>query len=258
MKPIQKIGLAVFTLGLAFYFSGCYEPWHKIEGNHNVVTEIRSVPMFHGVSNRGSFDVYIIPSDEYKVVLEAESNLLPFIRTGVSGNTLYVETKDNLRPNYPMKLFVYTNWADEVKLSGSGSIHCDPMSVDHLDVQLSGSGYIEMNVDANDVNAELSGSGYFKMYVETNHLGGKISGSGEMEFYGFSNRADLNISGSGSFHAYDLPVNECYASISGSGNMYVNVNNYLNVNISGSGNLYYLGNPAIDSKITGSGSVIHP
>jgi len=251
-------GSMLMALTAALFLAGCYEPWHKIEGNNDVTTETRAVPSFNRVFNEGQFDVYIIQASYYEVILECESNLLPYIRTRVDGNNLYVETKDNLQPNYPIKVYVYTSDIEEVNLSGSGLIYTDSIYADNLDVRLSGSGDIDMLVRANDVNVEISGSGDSFMDVEADQVKGKISGSGEMEFVGFADRADFNISGSGSVHAYDQPVDDCYATISGSGSMYVSVNNLLDVNISGSGNVYYLGNPIINSTISGSGSIIHP
>lgn len=240
------------------YLSGCEKPWQRIEGNSDVVTETRSVPSFDRVQNTGIFDVYIIQSDYYEVVMEAESNLLPFIRTGVSGNVLKVETRDNLKPHYPIKVFVYTPEIEEVKLSGSGLIYSDTLYVDKLEVFLSGSGDIDILAFGNDIYTEISGSGSARVHAETDILGARISGSGEMQFTGFANTAEFNISGSGSIRAYDLPVKECYTKTSGSGDMYVSVSDYLDVNISGSGNVYYTGDPELNIKISGSGSVIRP
>jgi len=248
--------LAVLTAAL--FLAGCYEPWHRIEGNNDVTTETRSVPSFSKVFNEGQFDVYIIQASYNEVIMECESNLLPYIRTRVDGNNLYIETRDNLQPNYPIKVFVYTPEIQEVNLSGSGLIYADSVYTDQLDVRLSGSGNIDMLVRAGEVDLEISGSGDSYMDVEADLVEASISGSGEMEFVGFADRADFKISGSGSVHAYDFPVDDCYAKISGSGSMYVSVNSLLDVNISGSGSVYYLGNPVINSTISGSGSVIHP
>lgn len=248
--------LAVLTAAL--FLAGCYEPWHKIEGNRDVTSETRSVPSFTRVFNEGQFDVYIVQASYHEIILECESNLLPYIRTRVDGNNLYVETKDNLQPNYPIKVFVYTPEIEEVNLSGSGLIYTDSVYADQLEVRLSGSGNIDMLVRANEVYLEISGSGDSYMEVEADKVEGSISGSGEMEFVGFADRADFKLSGSGSVHAYDFPVEDCYAKISGSGSMYVNVSNLLDVNISGSGSVYYHGNPIINSTISGSGSIIHP
>jgi len=258
MKRILISGTLLMALAAALFFAGCGKPWQRIEGNHNVVTETRSVPSFVRVNNSGIFEVYITQTDYYEVVMEAESNLLPFIRTRVSGNTLYVETKDNLKPNYPIKVFVYTPVVEDVKLSGSGLVYADSLSVGNLDVDLSGSGTIDLEATGNEVNCTISGSGSIYMYADASHVEGKISGSGQLDLVGYANRSDLKISGSGSIHSYEMPVNECYVTISGSGSIYVNVYDYLDVNISGSGNVYYLGNPSIYSKISGSGSIIRP
>jgi len=258
MKQILVNVTALAVLGAALFLAGCSKSWHRIEGNNNVVTETRSVPSFSKVNNSGIFEVYIIQTDYYEVVMEAESNLLPFIRTRVSGNTLEVDTKDNLKPHQPIKVFVYCPVIEGASLSGSGLIYSDSINVNEIEVRLSGSGDIDMAITGNWVNCEISGSGSAKMYLDADRLEAKISGSGEMDFYGSAYRADFRISGSGSIHAYDLPLHECYTTTSGSGNMYVNVSDHLDVNISGSGSVYYLGNPVINTKISGSGSVIHP
>lgn len=258
MKRILINGTMFMVLAASLYLAGCTKSWHRIEGNRNVIVETRAVPSFQKVYNTGIFDVHIIQSDYYEVVMEAESNLLPFIRTRVSGNNLYVETKDNLKPNYPIKVFVYTPTVEEVKLSGSGLIYSDSLFVDQFGVILSGSGRIDMVVFGSEVYTEISGSGSAWMYVETDLLEARIIGSGDMQFSGYADRADYVLSGSGSIRSYDLPVNECYTKTSGSGDMYVNVSNYLDVNISGSGNVYYIGTPMLNVKISGSGKVIHP
>jgi hypothetical protein len=258
MKRILINGTMLLALMAVLYLTGCDKPWHRIEGNRDIVTETRSVPSFDKVQNSGVFDVYLIQSDYYEVVLEAESNLLPFIRTGVSGDRLTVDTRDNLKPNYPIKVFIYTPEMEEVKLSGSGLIYSDSLFVEKLDVVLSGSGMIDIVAFGSDIYTEISGSGSAWVYTETDLLGARISGSGDMHFSGYAYQADFNISGSGTIEAYDLPVTKCFTRTSGSGDMYVNVSDYLDVNISGSGSVYYLGTPALNVKITGSGKVIHP
>ncbi len=70
-----------------------------------------------------------------------------------------------------------------------------------------------------------------------------LTGSGEIELWGIAQVGDLNISGSGKIKALHLEQDECSASITGSGDMYVFVYDYLDVNITGSGNIFYRGNP---------------
>jgi hypothetical protein len=254
----KNFTLALLLLMTGLTFTGCYNHWHRIEGNYDVTTETRQVGSFHQVFNEGEFDVYIIQDGLDEVLIEAESNLIPLIRTRIEGSALVIDTQDNLQNNYPMKVYVHTNEIDEVRLSGSGLMHAEDIVTGDLEISLSGSGDIFFNGTAQDVQCSISGSGTIDLGLTCNALNADISGSGEMEVVGTGNNGDFNISGSGSIRAYDFILQECYATISGSGSMYVNVEDYLNVNISGSGNVSYLGTPVIETKITGSGSVIHP
>jgi len=248
----------LFLLMTGLMFTGCYDHWRHVEGNYDVTTETRQYTAFDRVINEGSFDVYIIQDGLSEVMIEAESNLIPLIRTRIQGSALVIDTQDDLRNNYPMKLYVHIADITEVKLSGSGLIHAENIVTGNFEASLSGSGDILVSGNADDVTCRISGSGSADLGLVCNGLEADISGSGEMEFWGTANNGDFHISGSGSIHAYDLILQECNATISGSGSMYLTVEDYLNVNISGSGNVYYMGSPVIETKITGSGSVIHP
>jgi hypothetical protein len=257
MKTKNVIPLLLLLITVML-FTGCYKFWRNVEGNYNVVTETRYYSDFKRVFNEGNFDVYIIQDSSNEVIIEAESNLIPLIRTRIEGSALVIDTKENLRNNYPMKIFVHTNTIEEIKLSGSGRIYAEDLASGDIEIDISGSGDIFYSGTADEVMSNISGSGSIDMGVECDELDAKISGSGDMEIWGKANRGDLKISGSGSIRSYDLVLQDCYATISGSGSMYLNVADYLNVNISGSGNVYYMGNPIVETKISGSGSVIHP
>jgi hypothetical protein len=254
----KNVTLAILLLMAGLIFTGCYTPWHHIEGNYDVNTETRQVGSFHQVVNEGEFDVYIIQDGLDEIVIEAESNLIPLIRTQVEGSALVINTKDNLHSHYPMKVYVHTDEIDEVTLSGSGLMHAEDIVTGDLEINLSGSGDIFFYGTAQDVNGSISGSGSMDLGLTCMELNADISGSGEMEVAGAGNKGDFDISGSGSIRAYDFILQECYATISGSGSIYVTVEDYLKVNISGSGNVSYIGTPVLEIKITGSGSVIHP
>ncbi|MDX9905553.1 MAG: head GIN domain-containing protein [Bacteroidales bacterium] len=254
----KKFSVLLLLFAAGLFFTGCYKPWHVIEGNHDVQTDTRAISGFSHVFNEGNFDVYIIQDASGEVIIEAESNLIPLIRTRIEGSALVIDTKDNLHNNYPMKVYVHTPEIEKIRLSGSGLMHAENINTGDIDIDLSGSGDIFFSGIADDLECKISGSGDMEIGIECNTIDAKISGSGEMEFYGSAHRGDLNISGSGSFRAYDLTLQDCYARISGSGDMYLTVEDYLNVTISGSGDVYYLGNPIIETNISGSGNVIHP
>jgi hypothetical protein len=254
-----KIAIPLILLMITgFMLTGCYAPWIRIEGNMNVVTETRVMPEFDRVHDDGNFDVYVIQDSLSEVVIEAESNLIPLIRTRIQGSALVIDTKDNLRNNYPMKIYVHTTDISEMKLSGSGLMHAEDINTEDFEADVSGSGDLLITGTAHDVNCSISGSGSMEIGLSCDQIEADISGSGEVEIYGTASQGDFHISGSGSIHAYELALQQCHANISGSGSMYLNVEDYLYVKISGSGDVYYMGSPVIETDINGSGSVIHP
>jgi hypothetical protein len=256
---IRTITPLIILATAVLLVAGCGKSWHRIEGNGNVVEEKRIMPQFVRVVNEGAFNVYIIQDTVSEIVIEAESNLIPHIRTLIKGNTLEIDTRDNLRPKFPINLYIKSKEFFGVALSGSGLIKGqDQITTPELELNLSGSGDIEVDVEADFVGVSISGSGSANMGVNANLLVASISGSGDMEFWGETDKGELSISGSGTFAAYSLVQEECKARISGSGDMFVNVQDYLDVTISGSGSVYYMGDPSVTTNITGSGSVIKP
>ena len=229
----------MLLIAVAFISQSCFHP-NRIEGNCNVITVHRSVGEFTGVDSRGSLDVRLINDTACFIEVEGESNLIPYIDTDVHTGVLEIEVQGwrNLDPNYPLVIYVHAPLINKVELSGSGSIMSDSLHAQHMDVGLSGSGDINLKVQASSIDAN-------------------ISGSGDISLSGSATSADFKISGSGDIHAYSFPVSECMADISGSGSMYLNVSTLLDVVISGSGNVHYYGNPTVNVNVLGSGQVIH-
>jgi hypothetical protein len=258
MKTRTLIFQGLMALAIAsLLLAGCGKSWHRIVGNNNVQEELRIMPPFNRIVNEGSFNVYLIQDSVNEVLIEAESNLIPYIRTVIKGNTLEISTRENLRPHYPVNLYIRTPEILGVALSGSGLIRAEEMLISpELELSLSGSGDIDLDAEASFIGVSISGSGSANMEVYSDLLIATITGSGDMEFSGETHKSELTISGSGKFRAYNMVQNECIAQISGSGDMFLHVLEKLDVAISGSGSVYYMGNPEVKTNITGSGSVI--
>ncbi len=222
------------------YFTSCTN-FHAIDGNHNVVTETRNIASFTEVRSEGSYDVYLIHDSVFYAQVVAEENLIPYIMTEISGEELVIKTHDhrNLRNHSAMRIYIHAPYVNSITLEGSGKIDCDSISANYFSILLDGSGDILLsNTSCNKIKT-------------------KISGSGKVELAGNANETDFDISGSGDIYSQSLVQDTCFADISGSGSMYVNVNKFLDVHISGSGKVHYYGNQVVNTDITGSGMVIH-
>lgn len=236
---MKTIKLFLFgSVIILFGATSCIEDF-TISGNGIAATEGRITLDFTEVQSEGEFDVHITHGDEFEVVVNAESNVLPYIETNVNRDKLriYIRGLHNVKNRLPMEIYITTPYIEGITQSGSGIITTDYFTTDDMEVKISGSGRIETAVDAFNIDAI-------------------ISGSGVLDLSGTSNNGDFLVSGSGKINANDLSLRNCEASISGSGNMWVSVENHLKASISGSGSVYYSGNPSVEKHISGSGNVI--
>ncbi len=237
MKTIKQICFIAAGI-LLFVISSCTDDF-RISGNGIQATEGRITGEFTRVKSAGAFQVHISNGTEYEVLVRTDENLISYIETYVSDETLIIETRGmhTLSSQLPMEVFITTPQLEGLIQSGSGNISSGYFSPDKLQLILSGSGKITTATNADKVSALVSGSGLVS-----------ISGT--------TNQSVMRISGSGQIDAYDLSTNTCKALIPGSGNLLTSVDYYLEATISGSGNILYFGSPEVDAQILGSGKII--
>ena len=125
-----------------------------------------------------------------------------------------------------------------VKLAGSGNMKVLSAFNDLQHLFLSGSGNIELGCDCqlNKLDVLISGSGNINAIGSVKDLYTKISGSGDIQFLQFKAKS-------------------ANCTLSGSGNMVVNIEDKLEAYLSGSGDIAYLGAPIVNSHVSGSGRV---
>lgn len=238
---MKKVSFILITTLFSLLFLGSCDslPWGCITGNDRIAIEQRVVGNFSNITSYGSFVVNVRTGTDYSLSIEADENLLPYIRTYIQGNNLVIETKNDrcIKSRESIVVDVVTRDVEGLKLAGSGVINANNINAEELDLTLSGSGMIECK------------------RITIDYLRASLPGSGIIELDGTAETTDYSLSGSGLIKGIDLITSRCFANISGSGNIYTHVLEELDVQISGSGNLYYEGNPQIESKITGSGNL---
>lgn len=220
-------------------FNSC----EKIKGKGEVVSQIRNVNGFTGISLAIDATVYFSPDSSYYLEVRAQQNVLDILETVIGpSNTLIIRYKNGVivGKHEPIEIYVAATAVRSLTISGSGDILVDtPWLNEYAEASISGSG----NISVSDLSA--------------NELHINISGSGNVQApSGTVNSQDLTISGSGNIDLLGVESDTTLATISGSGSILVWVNKLLDVTISGSGNVSYKGNPVINTHISGSGSVI--
>ncbi len=201
----------------------------------------RSIENFEKLAVSGSFEVHAEQGNTPSVRLELSGNIdADMIVTEVRGNTLHISYErwvNNVRGK--AKIYVTFNQLTDITNSGASNIFVkSTLKTDRFSVTCSGSGKVEVDIDARDVKTVISGSGSISM-------GGKAESQ------------SVTISGSGSMNALEMASKSADIRLSGSGRAQVQVSDELTVSASGSGNVKYRGNPSRENiKISGSGRVV--
>jgi hypothetical protein len=210
-----------------------------ISGEGPIVKKELSFDAFDGIRNGINSDIFITRGHPGKVTVEGQENILENLIMEVSGGILKIKFDKMVRRADPVKIYLTMETLTEVSVSGSGSLVTTNSfsGLSDLNVSVSGSGDISLDVAARDIHAG-------------------VSGSGDIKLRGNAEKLNLTISGSGSVDAMDLATGECQVSISGSGNATIYVHDELEARVSGSGHVRYKGDVArIHSRVSGSGKV---
>lgn len=185
-------------------------------------------------------EVELVAGTEGRIELQAESNLMEYLETEVSGGHLKISVKRgvNLRPTAPIRIIVPFKDLDAVTLTGSGGLRSRDV------------------ISAREFKVSVTGSGNMNLNVKTQNLKGSVTGSGDIQLNGTAENFECSVTGSGDFLAYDLKAESVEASVTGSGDVEVSVKDELHARVSGSGDVTYRGNPEKQNfKTSGSGSV---
>jgi hypothetical protein len=213
MKKISIIPILFLAV-----LTGCFK--ERIIGSGTTTSEKRTVNgTFTEVRLEGSANVKLRQGDTIEVIAKDFPNLLPYLRTTVSGNTLVIDFQsDTWVSNSVAEVTVTLPKLSGLEISGSGNM-----------------GTIS------DFSCE--------------DLGLDISGSGDISLVGKAKKMNAKISGSGDVRTFDFICDDIKASVSGSGDMNLTVLKTLEATISGSGDITYKGTPSVNVQVTGSGRV---
>ena len=116
-----------------FGFSG-------LQGSGNSKSETRQAGPFDSIHVDGMADVEASISDQTEVIVTADDNILPLIKTSVSNGTLLISEKQNISPRSRIKVTVKTPGLKSVAVSGAEDFDVKGLKEDSFTVNVSGAG----------------------------------------------------------------------------------------------------------------------
>ena len=218
-------------------FTSCF----REIGRGEIVSEIRNVGNFTEIELTNSADVQILKGNTLKVEVSDYENLIEHLQVETINNKLIIKTKAfrmGLRNSKEKVTITIPDILKSIEISGSGNLI---ITDDFKGIE----------------SFKISGSGNISAISLTNlsNINVEINGSGDIELSGSASNFTSKISGSGNINCGYFETQNATCTISGSGDISIHAVQNLTATISGSGNINYYGNPVVSSTITGSGDL---
>lgn len=275
MRTLSIVALACATLlgGCAIVIapgngeSGVYTAWSSkaTVGNGDRQVERRDVVALRSLNIGGSMLADVRVGATPSLEIEADSNLLPLIKTDQSGDTLRIWVEGSIRTDNPIRVRYTVAALDHVTQAGSGRVNVSGLNggsftlmasgsgrtelsgrVDRLNAQLTGSGGVSANgLTVGDANIGLNGSGSLVLgSVNGKSLSANLHGSGQIEAGGVVEKLNAKVHGSGGANFARLSSLTADLYSNGSGDISAIVKDSVIAKSNGSGHITVYGNPA--------------
>lgn len=106
----------------------------RIDGNRNVVTEVRSIQQFASLSVHGSWaTVEIISGSMPHLSIETDANILRHIQVSQEGQALSICADGWIEPSF-LKIRIQTPYLTQLTLSGWVKLHLKQLDVPRLEI----------------------------------------------------------------------------------------------------------------------------
>jgi len=236
-----KFYLPFILLSVLVVSTSCIFDLNAITGTGNIKTESRSAKDFSTIELQTSADVEIVKGNTFNVSVSDYENLVKYLIVEVVDNRLIIKNQPKTLNLWNSKAKVIVTLPDplySIKLAGSGNIKVLSAFNDLKFMLVSGSGNIEVNSNCRLIKLEA-----------------QIAGSGNIDGNGTVQDLFTKISGSGNIKFSEMKAKNANCRLSGSGNIYVFIENRLDAFLAGSGDIVYSGSPVVNSHLSGSGSI---
>jgi len=209
--------IIIVFLACALLTAGCR--WVGIRGNGNIKTDERTVSAFANIDASGAFQIEWqngVPA----LRVTTDENLFPYIDNHISGDTLHLDTREQIWPTREIRVVVFSPTRAGARISGAVKLTANQMAGPRFALEATGASRVTLEGSIDELLADMTGA------------------------------SELNASG--------LQAKTAEISTTGAGDAEVAVTDILKVAITGAGKVTYSGNPkTIERHIAGAGSIRH-
>jgi Putative auto-transporter adhesin, head GIN domain len=211
----------------------------SLRGSGKIISQKRNVGNFKGLSAATSIDVDVIIGSNYEVTVEADDNVIDYVKTEVVGGTLKVRYAENtsLR-NATVTVHVTVPTLEKLSASSSANITVDGVltNTQKIEFDASSSADIRATVDAPQIDADANSSARISLKGKTQNFKAEVSSSADID-------------------AESLLSENTTAAASSSGTAHVHASVKLDGKANSSGTIKYRGGATVTKSESSSGSV---
>ncbi len=165
IKVLIFIAALIFGIAIAkvFAFSfGFSLPTISIfsceKGSGVAKTENRDLTGFNEIEVSGNLEIEVTAQKDFSVTVEGDDNLLQYIETEISGDTLKIYTNKRTSPLSKTRIMISMPELNGLDTSGASKVFASNLVGDSLKIDVSGASKIEVGGQVNDLNIEASGA----------------------------------------------------------------------------------------------------
>lgn len=237
MTTLARITIALI---LALFLSSCAFDINFGEGkkgNGIVAEDNRNVSEeFTVVSASEGLDVYVTQSNDFKIVVEADENIIDLIGTDIRNGKLTIHAIENIGRATKKIHVSLPNISGLSSSSGAQLTTINTIEAENIFLDASSGADLEVSLVANEVNADASSGADIQIAGKTNML-----------FADASSGADIK--------AKSLMTKNCNADASSGADISLNVSESLTADASSGADITYTGQATVQKSKSSSGSV---
>ncbi len=235
MKMRTKIiTIILIMIGFGFSYNATAR---RVKGSGHTIKETRKLPNFTSIDIGSAFEIELIKSNETKIIIETDDNIMPFIKTNVHAKELKVNLSQDINNPTKLSLTIYYKEVNDLDISGAAELYSsDVLTTRYLKLDFSGASEVSLKLDVESIEAE-------------------ISGASNVDLEGKSRDAEIELSGAAILRAYGLELHYLDLEASGASSAKVLVLDKFIIDASGASTVRYKGTPTLDlDDISGAAS----
>jgi putative autotransporter adhesin-like protein len=210
----MKKNTILFLTACLVIAAGCR--WVGIRGNGHIKTGDRTVGAFAEIDIGGAFEIEW-QNGSPALQITTDENLLRYVESDVSGDTLRLRTHDQIWPTHGIKVLISSPTRTAARIRGAVRLAAKQLTGPKFALEASGASRVSLDGNVNELLADMTGA------------------------------SELDASG--------LQTKIAEISTTGAGDVEIAVTETLKVSITGAGKVSYSGNPTIEKHIAGAGSI---